>query len=112
MPLEFDSQINDVLLDKVGKILIRLQSIPRWNNAKYAIYEELINQMTNEGYKRFSGDYRTYHLQRKGQHCVYKIPSGQKGALAQFSGMTVRIVCNGSWDQYSGRIFYAKPIGY
>ena len=110
MTLKFNSQLNDTISDIVGKILLKLDTMPRWTNAKYIIYDQLLNQMAIEGYKCFSGDYRTYHIQRKGQHCLYMVPPDHKGALAEFSGLKVRVVCDGSWDQYSGRIFYAKQI--
>ena len=104
-------QITDSLEDDVGKCLQRLHSIPTWTAGKKSVFEELLRLCKQQRYLRFTGDFRDYHLERKGQSCLYDVPANQRGALEKFRGMRIRLICEGAWNQYAGRYFLVKLIG-
>lgn len=110
MALQAQNQITDSLDDDVGKCLRRLHAIPTWTAEKVSEFEELQRLCKRQRYVRFTGDYRDYHLERKGQSCLYDVPLNQRGALEKFRGRRVRLICEGAWDQYAGRHFLAKSV--
>ncbi len=110
MTLRFHEQITDTLDDEVGRCLRRLHAIPTWTAEKVTHFEELVRLCKRECYLRFTGDYRDYHLERKGQSCLYGVPVTQRGALERYRGKRVRLICEGGWNPYSGRYFLAKPV--
>lgn len=110
MALKFENQIEDDLNDDVGRCLRALHAHPTWTAAKAAAFRHLEEVAAQEGYLRFTGDFRSYHLERKGESCLYDIPMGQRGALQPFCGKRVRLICAGGWDPYAGRYFLAKAI--
>ena len=111
MAFQAQDQITDRLDDDVGKCLQRLHAIPTWTSEKVAEFEELLALCKRERYLRFTGDYRDYHLERKGQSCLYDVPVNQWGALQKFRGRRIRLICEGAWNQYAGRHFLAKSVG-
>jgi len=110
MTLMAEDKIHDDLQDDIGLILRQLEEIPTWTKRKFELFSVVCAKAKTEKYKGFRGDCRQYHLQRVGSHCLYDVPSKQRGALAVFAGMRVRLICGGRWDQYSGRYYYAKAI--
>ena len=72
-----------------------------WNSNCAVLFERLEKILSKKKYKKFIGDFRTYHLTRKGQSCLYDIPANQLGFLKPYRGKRVRLVCRGAWDQYS-----------
>ncbi len=109
MTLKFETKIADDLPDAVGRCLHRLNAVPTWTREKHDLFDEFEKLAHAAGYLKFTGDWRDYHLQRKGEHCLYMIPPGQRGALAVFAGKRVRLVCGGGWNPYGDRYFFAKP---
>jgi hypothetical protein len=105
------NQITDNLDDDVGKCLQRLHANPTWTAEKVSEFEELLRLCKLQRYFRFTGDFRDYHLERKGQSCLYDVPANQRGALEKFRGKRVRLICEGAWNQYAGRHFLAKSVG-
>jgi hypothetical protein len=99
LPVASGSEIRD-LIHSIGQV-------PGWTKKKEALYVRLLALMKANRYKCFSGHYLTYHLTRKGQACVYEVPQNQRGALREFAGRRVLLVCAGGWDGYGGRIYYA-----
>jgi endogenous inhibitor of DNA gyrase (YacG/DUF329 family) len=110
MALKFENQIRDDLNDDVGRCLRALHAHPTWTAAKVAAFKHLEEVAAQEGYLRFTGDFRSYHLERKGESCLYDIPMTQRGALQPFCGKRVRLICAGGWDPYAGRYFLVKVI--
>lgn len=53
---------------------------------------------------------RLKELQRKGQSAVYRVPLGQRGALAAHAERYVHIVCIDRTDNYSGRLFAFSEV--
>ena len=110
MGLELIDQIEDSLEDEIGLCLRRLHATPTWTTVKSQLFEQLMCLTKRERYMRFTGDFRDYHLERKGQSCLYDVPLGQRGALKKFRGKRIRLICEGAWDQYAGRFFLAKVV--
>ena len=110
MGLKLEDQIADYLEDDAGLCLRELHANRTWTTMKRHLFEKLMDIAKREHYLRFTGDYRDYHLERKGQSCLYDVPLDQRGALKKFRGMRVRLICAGGWDPYSGRFFLAKPV--
>lgn len=71
-----------------------------WNSNCAVLFERLEKILSKKKYKKFIGDFRTYHLTRKGQSCLYDIPANQLGFLKPYRRKRVRLVCRGAWDQY------------
>ena len=105
-PLVTPDDLDDVL----GNLLRRLNTMPTWTKEKIDLYGEIETEAKKQKYKFFKGDCRRYHIQRKGDHGLFDVPIGKRGALAPFQGKRIRLICAGSWDQYSGRFYFAKPI--
>ena len=80
-----------------------------WNSNCAVLFERLEKILSKKKYKKFIGDFRTYHLTRKGQSCLYDIPANQLGFLKPYRGKRVRLVCRGAWDQY-GRKHYSVAV--
>ncbi len=95
MALRFENQIADDLSDDVGRCLQTLHAYPTWTAAKVSAFKDLEELTAREGYLRFTGDFRSYHLERKGESCLYDIPMTQRGALQPFRGQRVRLICAG-----------------
>ena len=105
-PLVSPDDLDDVL----GDLLRRLNTMPTWTKEKIDLYGEVEIEAKKQKYKLFKGDCRRYHIQRKGDHGLFDVPIDKRGALAPFQGKRIRLICAGSWDQYSGRFYFAKPI--
>ena len=110
MTLSHNLQIPDDIHDDVGILLRELHAIPTWTAVKHALYSQFEELVTRKSYVAFTGDCRDYHLERKGQSCLYDVPVNQRGALEKFRGHRVRLICEGAWNQYAGRHFLAKKI--
>lgn len=111
MAFKFEDQIEDDLPDAIGNCLRAFNDIPTWTKAKNEMFDAFLTLAHREKYLEFRGDFRDYHLQRKGQHCLYVVPVDQRGALQVFAGKKVRLICGGKWNAREGRIFHAKVIG-
>ena len=110
MALRAQNQIADSLDDDVGRCLQQLHAVPTWTAEKVSYFEELMRLCKRQRYLRFTGDFRDYHLERKGQSCLYDVPLNQRGALQKFQGKRVRLICEGAWNPYAGRFFLAKKV--
>lgn len=110
MPLLASQQLADDIDDPIGRLLRDLGKLPRWTNKKYAIFAEFVTLARETGYILFTGDFRDYHIEHKGSHCLYDIPKTQRGALRVFAGHRVRLVCVGKSDGRAGRHFFAGRI--
>lgn len=107
MELKVHDQIEDSIDDAVGLCIRKLHANPTWTTEKTQLFEQLMALTKRERYMRFTGD---YHLERKGQSCLYDVPLDQRGALKNFRGKRIRLICEGTWDQYAGRFFLAKVV--
>ena len=108
MSLKIEDQIIDDFRDNIWNCLDSLHSVSSWSKEKFGKFAELEKRLQDEGYLKFTGDYRDYHLERKGQACLYVIPETQRGALKVFRGKLIRLICAGSWDQYGGRYLFGQ----
>ena len=99
----------DIYHDQVGKLILRLNQMTSWTKEKHALSNQLLKLLDKNGYVRGSGDRRDYRLHGgTGRSFIYKVPQNKKGALSQFRGEFVRIVCIGTHRFES--IFCFKPI--
>jgi len=110
MSLLFAKQIPDSIDDEIGRCLRSFDAIDRWTAQKHALFGQFELLAKQAGYHCFTGDCRDYYLTRKGQRCLYDIPIKQRGALAKFAGRRIRLVCGGSLNPYSDRIYYASVV--
>jgi hypothetical protein len=78
MGLKVHDQIDDSLDDGVGVCLRKLHLNPTWTAVKIQLFEQLMALTKRDKYIRFTGDYRDYHLERKGQSCLYDVPLNQR----------------------------------
>lgn len=99
----------DIYHDQVGKLILRLNQMTSWTKEKHALSNQLLKLLDKKGYVRGSGDRSDYRLHGgTGKSFIYKVPHNKKGALSQFRGEFVRIVCIGTHRFDS--IFCFKPI--
>lgn len=110
MPLISKNKIYDDLSDEIGESLRKLNMHLRWTKEKHSIFSEFERLAKKKKYLFFTGDFRDYHIERKGEHCLYDVPVTQKGALKIFCGRRIRLVCGSKSNQREGRFFYAKNI--
>jgi hypothetical protein len=81
-----------------------------WTGDKTAAFSAIVEGLTNAGYRSFTSSVATIGLQRKGQSAVYRVPMGQRGALAAHAERYVHIVCIDRTDNYSGRLFAFSEV--
>ncbi len=112
MALKYANQLPDVVDDTVRQKLRLIQEAgPNWTSRRHELYQALHEQlMASSAYHHFTGDCRDYHLQRKGDWCLYDVPESQQGALRRFRGQRVRLICTGGWDPYSGRGYFFGAV--
>ncbi len=110
--LRYANQLPDVVDDNIRRQLQAIQNLGRrWTQEKRAQYEDLEKTLRKSGqYRWFTGDCRDYHLQRKGEWCLYDVPEDQMGALRWYRGQRVRLICTGGWDAYSGRGYFVAAV--
>jgi hypothetical protein len=70
--LRIKDQIADNLYDEISGIVLTMAAKKTWDASCADIFEKL---------EKFVGDFRTYHLTRKDQSCLYDIPANQLGFL-------------------------------
>ncbi len=110
--LRYANQLPDVVDDEIRRQLQAIQNLGRsWTQEKRDKYEALTKALKKSGqYWWFTGDCRDYHLQRKGEWCLYDVPEDQRGSLRGHRGQRVRLICTGGWDAYSGRGYFVGPV--
>ena len=100
----------DSLDDEIGRVLREMRSIPTWTARKFEVFAKFERLARRQGYLLFTADMRDYRLSGSGNSCLYQVPLAQRGALQQFAGRFIRVVCGGKSNRYSGRFYYAKPV--
>jgi hypothetical protein len=99
----------DIYHDRVGKLILRLNQVKSWTKEKHALSNQLQKLLNKNGYVHGSGDRSDYRLHGgTGRSFIYKVPQNKKGALSQFRGEYVRVVCIGTHRFES--FFCFKPI--
>lgn len=90
--IKLDEMIPDNLSDDVGRLLTKLHSglsgKPR-EEARAA----LIELAQSKGYLLFVGDYYSFHINKVGESCLYRVPADKRGHLKPFRSALVRIAC-------------------
>ena len=110
MGLKAEDRVDDLVKDEVGLCLRQIHTHRTWTSEKLRLYDELIRLVESDGYLRFKGDFRDYHIERKAQSCIYIVPENQRGALQRFRGERIRLICAGATDRYAGKIFLANTL--
>jgi hypothetical protein len=100
---KYDEKIDDQIDDEIGRRLRNLACIPTWTKVKRALFAECVSQAKSAGYTVFTGDFRSYHIERVGESCLYVVSSAQRGGLAAYAGARVRLICLGKTDRRAGR---------
>lgn len=101
---------NDAISGDLGGLLNQLSKQRQWNKFKHDLFESIIDKALSLGYLAFSGDRRTYDLQKKGEYRIFNVPKNQRGALACFAGNRVRLICAGVRDEQSGRYYLVGTV--
>lgn len=86
----------DEIDDAVGNLCRTISAIETWNGEKKRNGERLMKLISDENYKVFDGDVRTYGLGWIGESVVLNVEDKQRGHLQEFRGTKVRIVCVGT----------------
>lgn len=94
----------------VAELLREAAKFPNWNSRKRELVSESVAQAKRLGYISFTGDFRTYGIEHKGEQAVFEVLQGQRGALAPFAGQIVHLICLGKSDQRAGRHFLAGSV--
>lgn len=81
-----------------------------WTKEKSEAFTAVVAGLAGAGYRSFSSSVTTIGLQRKGQSAVFRVPAGQRGALAVYAKKYVHIVCVDRTDNYSGRLFAFSEV--
>jgi len=108
--LRIEDQIADNLQDEISGIVLTIAAKKTWDASCADIFEKLEKILTKKKYKTFSGDCRTYHLTRKGQSCLYDVPSNQLGYLIPYRNQRVRLVCLGGCRANSDTIYSVAVV--
>jgi len=106
---EISDKIRDNIKDEAWPYLVRLNKRTSWNDESKDHLEELKIFLKNKNYITFVGHPKRYHLTRIGDSCLYDVPTFRKGALTEFRGKRVRVVCvsSGRYD----RLLMAGAVG-
>jgi hypothetical protein len=108
--LKIEDQLPDDYKDDLALAIHKLSQLQTWDAEAKEIFKDIEKICERKKYKKFSGDFRDYHLTRKGQSAIYVVPLNQRGSLEVFKGKRVRLICLGGWDSYAGRWFYAGLV--
>ena len=87
-----DDKVDDDITDDISILLKKVWRINTWNKEKHDLIDAIEKLAVQSGYKKFTGDYRTYNLQYKGEHCLYDVPSDKRWALSRFRNKRVRLI--------------------
>jgi hypothetical protein len=106
---EISDKIKDNINDDVLPYLQRLNKRKSWNSESKENLRQLENLLKRNNYKSFVGHPNRYHLTRVGDSCLYDVPTYRKGALVEFRGQRVRVICmsSGRYD----RMLMAGVVG-
>ena len=105
MPFQVKDQLPDNSNDEVGRLLRKAKAISASTKEKQDTLAQCFQLAQSRGYTKFTGDFRDYLIEHKGAHCLYMVPSGQRGALSKFIGQKVRLICMGKSDGRAGRYY-------
>ena len=106
---EIADKIKDNIKDEAWPYLVRLNKRTSWNDESKQHLEELKIFLKNKNYISFVGHPNRYHLTRIGDSCLYDVPTFRKGALTEFRGKRIRVVCVSS-GRYE-RLLMAGIVG-
>ena len=106
---EIADKIKDSIKDEAWPYLLRLNKRISWNDEAKDHLEKLKIFLKNKNYISFVGHPNRYHLTRIGDSCLYDVPTFRKGALTEFRGKRIRVVCVSS-GRYE-RLLMAGIVG-
>ena len=106
---EITDKIKDNIKDEAWPYLVRLNKRTSWNDESKQHLEELKIFLKNKNYISFVGHPKRYQLTQIGDSCLYDVPTYRKGALTEFRGKRIRVVCvsSGRYD----RLLMAGAVG-
>jgi hypothetical protein len=99
---DLSDKIKDNFKDDVSPYLRILNKRKKWNSEAKEHLTNLEKVLKQKKYKSFVGSPYRYHLTRIGDSCLYDVPTYRKGALAEFRGKRIRVVCmsSGRYDRW------------
>jgi UDP-2,3-diacylglucosamine pyrophosphatase LpxH len=108
--LNIEDQQPDSYKDELAVSIAQLEKLETWDAEAKQLFKKIERLCQRKKFIFFTGDFRDYHLTRKGQSAIYDVPMNQRGKLEKFRGKRVRVICMGGWDSYAGRWFYAGEV--
>lgn len=102
-------KIKDPQNDEIGLLLKRFHEINSWTTEKHSLFAQIISKVENENYVKFIADSNTTGLSSIGASCLFDIPENQRGSLALFKGLRIRVICI-SKAKYSRFNYAAKQL--
>ncbi|MDB9704048.1 hypothetical protein OAA86_08150 [Rhodospirillales bacterium] len=107
---KLEDKIEDDLGDEISNISNKMMAKRTWDGECVQFFEELKKLLDKKKYKAFDGDCRRYFLTRKGETCLFDVPTEQRGFLEQFKGKRIRLICMGGWNAYSDRWYRVAKV--
>ncbi len=99
---DLSDKIKDNLKDDISLYLKLLNNRKKWNSEAKEHLTNLEKILNKKKYKSFTGSPYRYHLTKIGDSCLYDVPTYRKGALTEFRGKRIRVVCmsSGRYDRW------------
>jgi hypothetical protein len=108
--LKLEDKIEDNLGDEISVICAKMTAKNTWNKESVQLFTDLEKLLSAKKYKEFAGDWRRHHLTRKGESCLFDVPTDQRGFLEKYRGKRIRLVCMGGWNAYSDRWYRVASV--
>ena len=99
---DLSDKIKDNFKDDISPYLKLLNNRKKWNSEAKIHLINLEKILNKKKYKSFIGNPYRYHLTKIGDSCLYDVPIYRKGALTEFRGKRIRVVCmsSGRYDRW------------
>jgi hypothetical protein len=99
---DLSDKIEDNFKDDISPYIKLLNNRKQWNSEAKEHLTNLEKILNKKKYKSFTGNPYRYHLTKIGDSCLYDVPTYRKGALTEFRGKRIRVVCmsSGRYDRW------------
>ena len=99
---DLSDKMKDNFKDDISPYLKLLNNRKKWNSEAKEHLINLEKILNKKKYKSFTGNPYRYHLTKIGDSCLYDVPTYRKGALTEFRGKRIRVVCmsSGRYDRW------------